>query len=152
MDHRLVVSEAHRGRAQGVLHSRESARWSGNRELRPAAARHQDPTQGHQGRLTSLRAQLLPPLPAGSSACRTRRHLDEPCWISLHHTGKGKPSMSEKWDGRNSGALGRRGVLLGTTTAAAGAILASPAQAQTNTPARPMTAASGTKPNIVMIV
>jgi hypothetical protein len=50
----------------------------------------------------------------------------------------------------NRGGLGRRGVLLGTTTAAA-AVLAASTDAQT-TPAQPVTAASGNKPNIILIV
>ena len=36
------------------------------------ATRHQDPAQGHQGRLASLRAELLPPLSPGGAACSAR--------------------------------------------------------------------------------
>ena len=47
-------------------------------KLRPRAARHQDSAQGDQGRLASLRAELLPPLPAGRAPRRAGRHVDEP--------------------------------------------------------------------------
>ena len=38
----------------------------------PVPAGHQDSAQGHQGRLASVRAELLPPLPAGRAPCRSR--------------------------------------------------------------------------------
>ena len=40
---------------------------------------------GHQGRLAPLRAELLPPVPAGGATGRGDRHLDEPHRLSLHH-------------------------------------------------------------------
>ena len=55
-------------------------RRAASRKIRAAAARkasydpcqpqHQDSAQGHQGRLASLRAELLPPLPPGGASCR----------------------------------------------------------------------------------
>ena len=59
--------------------------------------------------------------------------------------------MSEVRGKADRGGLGRRGVLPGTTTAAAANVLAASTDAQT-TPTQPMTAATGNKPNIVMIV
>ena len=44
----------------------------------------------HQGRLASVRAELLPPLPAGGAAGRGDRHLHEPHRLPLH-----RPSLSE---------------------------------------------------------
>ena len=59
--------------------------------------------------------------------------------------------MSEPKGNADKGGLGRRGVLLGTTTAAVATVLAASADAQT-TQAQPVTAARGNKPNIIMIV
>ena len=53
------------------------------RQLRSAPAEHQDSAQGAEGRLASLRAELLPPLPAGRAPRRADRHLDQPCRIPL---------------------------------------------------------------------
>lgn len=51
----------------------------------------------------------------------------------------------------NKTSLGRRTMLLETTTVAAASLLTSPANART-APAQPVTAASGNKPNIILIV
>jgi arylsulfatase len=59
--------------------------------------------------------------------------------------------MSEKKEGHHRGNLSRRNVLLATTTLATASILASSAQSQA-APTQPVTAASGSKPNIIMIV
>ncbi|MBV9913729.1 MAG: sulfatase-like hydrolase/transferase, partial [Sinobacteraceae bacterium] len=59
--------------------------------------------------------------------------------------------MSENKGSTNRARLGRRGMLLGTTTVAASSVLVSSAQAQP-APTQPVTAASGSKPNIIMIV
>ena len=40
-------------------------------------------SQGDQGRFASVRAELLPPLPAGGAACGGDRYLDQSSWISL---------------------------------------------------------------------
>ena len=53
---------------------------------------HQDSTQGAQGRLASLRAELLPPLSAGCAPCGAGRHVDEPCRLQMHHQ---EPTESE---------------------------------------------------------
>ena len=52
-------------------------------ELRSLPAQHQNSAQGPERRLASLRAELLPPLPAGRAPCRTGRYVDQPCRISL---------------------------------------------------------------------
>jgi arylsulfatase len=66
--------------------------------------------------------------------------------------------MTEK-TGPSSSGVSRRKMLLGTTTAAAAAMVAAPAGAQTSqstqtavTTVGPVTAATGSKPNIIMIV
>src|SRR5438874_2711285 len=83
MDVRLVFAKA-RGRcAEGVLHSAKSARRPPAGQLRRAPARRQNPAQGDQGRLAPVRAELLPPLPAGGAACGGDRYLHESRWLSL---------------------------------------------------------------------
>ena len=44
------------------------------RQLRSLPAEHQNSPQGDQGRLASLRAELLPPLPSGRAPCRGGRY------------------------------------------------------------------------------
>ena len=83
MDDGLVFAEA-RGRCgEGLLHSGKSARRPRGRQLRSRPAQHQNPAKSHQGRLASVRAELLPPLPAGGAARRGRRYLDQSSGISL---------------------------------------------------------------------
>lgn len=63
--------------------------------------------------------------------------------------------MSQKTDGQTQSGVSRRGVLLGTTALTAAAASVPPAYAQgarTQPEARPVTAATGAKPNIIMIV
>ena len=57
-------------------------------QLRSVPAQDQDPAQGDQRRLASLRAELLPPLSAGGAPRRAGRHLDLPSRVPLHQTGK----------------------------------------------------------------
>ena len=52
-------------------------------ELRSVSAQHQDCAQGAQGRLVPVRAQLLPPLPAGRPPRPAGRHLDLPRRVPL---------------------------------------------------------------------
>src|SRR5262249_26823722 len=49
-------------------------------------AHHQNSAEGAQGRLASVRAQLLPAVSAGGAACAADRHVDQPCGISLRDT------------------------------------------------------------------
>ena len=49
----------------------------------PLPAGDQDSAQGDQGRLASLRAELLPPLSAGRASRRAGRHVDQPSRISV---------------------------------------------------------------------
>ena len=87
MDDRLVFDPAHRRRAQGLLRAGESARRRDGGELRPAPARRAHPAQGAEGRLASLRAQLLPALSPRGAPRRAGRHLDQPCRLPLHRQG-----------------------------------------------------------------
>ncbi len=73
-----------RRRAKSLLRAGESARRAGGGELRPLSAADQNPAQGAERRLASLRAELLPPLPPGRPARRAGRHVHEPRRFSLH--------------------------------------------------------------------
>ena len=53
-------------------------------------ARYQDPAQGHQGRLASLRAELLPALPPGGAPCRDGGHVNQPSWIQVREAQEGR--------------------------------------------------------------
>ena len=53
------------------------------RSYDPCQPEHQDSAQGAERRLASLRAELLPPLPAGRAPCRAGRYLDQPRRLPL---------------------------------------------------------------------
>ena len=72
-----------RRRAQGVLRAAEPTRRSGGAELRPLPARDSHSAQSAERRLAPLRAELLPPLPAGRATRRADRHVHQPCRLSL---------------------------------------------------------------------
>ena len=50
----------------------------------PLPAGDQNSAPGHQRRLASVRAGLLPPLPAGGASCGAGRHVHEPCRFPMH--------------------------------------------------------------------
>jgi hypothetical protein len=52
-------SEAQNRCAEGLLHPGKSALRPGQRELRSQSSRHQNPAQGDQGRLASVRARTI---------------------------------------------------------------------------------------------
>ena len=73
---------------QGVLHPRQPARSTpADAELRAAPAPAPHPAPGAQGRLASVRAQLLPALPAGRAPGPGGRHVDAPHRLPLHRRG-----------------------------------------------------------------
>ena len=69
-----------RGRcAEGLLHSAKTrAAAARRRSYDPRQPNIKIPRKVHQGRLASLRAELLPPLSAGGAPCRGDRYLDQP--------------------------------------------------------------------------
>lgn len=76
----------------------EPARRAGGGELRRAPAGDPDTAQSGEGRLASLRAELLPPLPSRRAPRPAGGHIDEPCRLPLHQeavtqfvTRKGEP-------------------------------------------------------------
>ena len=84
MDDRLVSRRGMRPSAEGLLHPGEPARRPRSGQLRPAPAADPDSAQGDQGRLAPVRAELLPPLPAGGAPRAAGRHVDEPCRLPVH--------------------------------------------------------------------
>ena len=61
-----------RRRGQGLLRAGEPARRRDGGQLRSAPARDPHSAQGAEGRLASVRAELLPPLPSGGAPRRGR--------------------------------------------------------------------------------
>ena len=91
MDDRLVFAEAPGRRAEGVLRSGKSARRRRGGQLRPLPAADQDPPQGHQRRLASVRAELLPPLPPGRAPRGSGGYVDEPSRVSVCRQKRKRP-------------------------------------------------------------
>jgi len=64
-----------------------SARFCGGicwiRQLRSGAAEYQNSAQGIEGRLASVRAELLPPLSPSRTPRRADRHVDQPCRVPM---------------------------------------------------------------------
>src|SRR5580692_5057329 len=99
VDQRLVCGEARSRRPESVLHPGKSARRARVRQLQPAPAQQQDPAQGDQGRLASVRAELLPPLSAGGASRRGRRYVDEPPRIPLRRSREAlKRGSTPQWE------------------------------------------------------
>ena len=83
MDGRLVFGRSTRPtrrRPAAFPRTRAARRW---RAATTRASQRSDSAQGAEGRLASLRAQLLPTLSSGGAPCRAGRHLDQPCRVSL---------------------------------------------------------------------
>src|SRR5450432_1909343 len=130
MDVRLVFVEARGRRAKGMLYPVKSARWARTRKLRPKPAADQDSPQGDQGRLAPLRAELLPPLSPGSAPCTAYRHVNEPCWLSLHYQREDDAMSDDRLKGtsqdgtpQNNDGLKRRDLLLSSSTLLAASVL-----------------------------
>ena len=100
-------------RAESVLRSGKSARRRRGGELRPLPAADQDPPQGHQRRLASVRAELLPPLPPGRAPRGSGGYVHEPPRVSVCHQNRER-SMSDGDNGDKSNlknsALNRRNI------------------------------------------
>ena len=81
MDAGLVLEHEGAGaRSRAVRRRTRGAAARG--ELRPAATGNQDSAQGAEGRVSPVRAELLPPLPAGGAPRATRRHVHQPRRLS----------------------------------------------------------------------
>ena len=78
VDERLVQPSTSERSRQAVLCAAESARAGHRVELRRRTTAVSDSAQGGQGRLVSLRRQLLPALPTRRSAATDDRHRHEP--------------------------------------------------------------------------
>src|SRR5438034_1916932 len=156
MDLGLVRAEARCRRAESLLHPGKSAWRPRGRQLRPEPAEHPDPAQGAEGRLASVRAELLPPLPAGRAPCRTRRHVHQPCRFPMHRP-RGEGAMNNKDHGNKAGAdterkgvaTDRRKILLGGTALVAASALNAAAPIRSARAQQP--APAGRRPNILVI-
>ena len=80
----------HRRPAQGVLRPGKSARWHRTGKLRSRPAADQNSAQGDQGRLASLRAELLPALPPGRAPCGDGGHVNQPPRIQVREAQEGR--------------------------------------------------------------
>ena len=69
----------------------QPARPACRAQLRSRAARDPDPAQGAQGRLASVRAELLPALPPGRSVSGTSRYVHLSRRLSLHRSVRVSP-------------------------------------------------------------
>src|SRR5262249_50787436 len=134
-------------------HPGESTWRPRTEQLRPLSAGNQDPPQGDQGRLASVRTELLPPLPAGRAPRRASRYIHEPRRLSLHHSQRetGMSSNGNRQDTTASKSpLNRRNVLLGSTTLAAASAIGGAAPVQV-AQAQAQPAPAGQRPNILVI-
>ena len=69
----------------------------------PRHAQHQDSSQGAEGRVALVCAELLPPLSPGGAARGGRRYVDEPCRLSLRD--QAGPAMSADTPSRGARVL-----------------------------------------------
>src|SRR5262249_52023104 len=69
---------------QPPLHARQSARRHTRGKFRSPPAGDRDPAQGDEGRVISLRTELLPQVPAGGAHGAAGRYLDLSSGVSLH--------------------------------------------------------------------
>ena len=76
--------------------SRKSARRAGGRSYDPCQPQDQDSAQGAEGRLASVRAELLPPLSPGRAPCPAGRYLDKPRRVSLRHPNRERDMIRER--------------------------------------------------------
>src|SRR5580700_2877683 len=95
-----------------MLHPAKPARRPRGGELRPQPAGSQNTAQGHQRRLASLRAELLPPLSSGRPPCGTSGYINEPRRIPMRHSSRERNVMSDRDDEDRSFDPKRRNVLL----------------------------------------
>src|SRR6476620_6782772 len=129
MDGRLVVRSG--PSRQPLLRGRRSPRRQHDGELRPRNAEHRDRPQSDQGRLASVRAELLSAIPARGPRAANDRQRDQPYRLSLRAACHVKDSRDRKEQVMDY----NRRDLLGVTAAAA-SVSAVGATAQTP-PTRP---------------
>src|SRR5262249_20802992 len=92
---RLVYAAASRRGRESVLHPAQSARRLRGRELRHVPADHSDSAKSAEGRVASVRAELLPPLPAGGALPRAGRYVDVSRRIPLRRPRRGGRLMED---------------------------------------------------------
>ena len=83
-----VQRHARRGRRALLRSGRESPHRLAREELRSTSAEVSHPAKSGEGRLASVRAQLLPALPPGGASAADDRHRHESYRIPLHRAGR----------------------------------------------------------------
>src|SRR5271170_4885163 len=84
MDNRLVPKP--RQDRKSLLHAGQPERLRARGQHRSGERRAQNPAQSDEGRVVSLRAELLSALPPRGAHGATDRHVDLPPRISLHRS------------------------------------------------------------------
>ena len=84
VDHRLVYTAPGPWQDVPLLHSEQPEGRADGGQLRPTPAAHQDPAQGDQRRLASLRTQLLPSISTSGAVPRADRYVDVSPGIQVH--------------------------------------------------------------------
>src|SRR6266487_2710362 len=83
MDDGLVPGASLSKCDESMLYPCEPERGANGAEFRPGAAGGTDSQEGAQGRILSLRTQLLPALSSGRTYTRDRGYLNMPYWLPL---------------------------------------------------------------------
>src|SRR5580704_12535370 len=103
-----------------MLRPGKSARRRRGGELRRLPAADQNSAQGHQRRLASVRAELLPPLPPGRAPCGGGGYVHEPSRVSVCDQNRERSMPNgDNGDKLKNSALNRRNILLGGSAALA---------------------------------
>jgi hypothetical protein len=82
-----------------MLRAAQSARRRGDGELRHLQSKNPHSAQSAEGRLTPLRAELLPPVSTGRKVSPANRHIDLPRRLSLRRqAGRRQPLTDETFE------------------------------------------------------
>src|SRR5437762_6544833 len=102
MDRRLVPRAPPGSQGQALLHPGQSARRAQIRQPRPMRCNRHS-AKDVERRLASLRAQLLPPLPAGGTPRTADRYVGKPYRIQVRQKG---PGSGLEWIAPAAGTVG----------------------------------------------
>ena len=90
VDGGLVCAPAPDRSGIAVLRASQPTGRSRSAKLRSGAARCPHPTQSDQGRIISMRTQLLPPIQARRAASADDRHGNLPHWVPMYYPRQGE--------------------------------------------------------------